>query len=48
MEEEVITMPLGKNVRYRVKTTSSGKKIRLAFKDGKVVEAKKIVLRKKK
>jgi len=33
-------MPLGKGVRYRVKTTSSGKKIRLAFKGkSKVVEA---------
>lgn len=32
-------MPLGKDVRYRVKTTKSGKKIRLAFKDDKVVEA---------
>lgn len=32
-------MPLGKNVKYRVKTTDKGKKIRLAFKNGKVVEA---------
>jgi hypothetical protein len=35
-------MPLGKNVRYRVKTTKSGKKIRLAFKNGKVIEAKNL------
>ena len=34
-------MPLGKNVRYRWKTTKSGKKIRLAFKDNVVVEVKK-------
>jgi len=35
-------MPL-KNVRYRVKTTSSGKKVRLAFRGkGKVVEAKNL------
>jgi len=34
-------MPLGKNVRYRWKTTKSGKKVRLAFKDGEVVEVKK-------
>ncbi len=35
-------MPLGPGVRYRVKTTKSGEKIRLAFKGGKVVEAKNI------
>lgn len=35
-------MPLGKGVRYRVKRTSSGKKIRLAFKKGKVIEAKNL------
>lgn len=34
-------MPL-KNVRYRVKTTKTGKKIRLAFKGSKVVEAKNL------
>lgn len=34
-------MPLGKNVRYRWKTTKSGKKIRRAFKGNKVVEVKK-------
>ena len=32
-----------KGVRYRVKTTKSGKKVRLAFKGkGKVVEAKNL------
>ena len=35
-------MPLGKNVRYRVKTTQKGKKVRLAWKGGKVVEAKNL------
>lgn len=35
-------MPLGKNVRYVVKTTKSGKKVRLAFEDGEVVEAKNL------
>lgn len=34
-------MPLGKGVRYRWKTTKSGKRVRLAFKNNKVVEAKK-------
>lgn len=36
-------MPLGKGVRYRWKTTESGKKIRLAFAPGtnKVIEVKK-------
>ena len=34
-------MPLGKNIRYRWKTTTGGKKIRLAFKGNKVVEVKK-------
>ena len=34
-------MPLAENVRYRWKTTKSGKKIRLAFRDNKVVEVKK-------
>lgn len=33
-------MPLGKGVRYRVKTTKSGKKIRLAFRGNKVIETK--------
>lgn len=36
-------MPLGPGVRYRVKTTKSGKKVRLAFKGkGKVIEAKNL------
>ena len=34
-------MPLGKNVRYRWKTTKGGKKVRLAFRDNKVIEVKK-------
>jgi len=34
-------MPLGKNVKYRVKDTPKGK-VRLAFKGGKVIEAKKL------
>ena len=38
-------MPVPKNTRFRVKTTKSGKKIRLAFKNGKVIETK--VLKKK-
>ena len=36
-------MPLGPGVRYKVKTTSTGKKVRLAFKGKKgVVEAKNL------
>ncbi len=36
-------MPLGKGVRYRVKTTKGGKKVRLAFAPGgKVIEAKNL------
>jgi len=35
-------MPLPKGTKYRVKTTKSGKKIRLAFKGNKVIEAKKL------
>ena len=35
-------MPLGKGVRYRVKTTKTGKRVRLAFKGNTVVEAKNI------
>lgn len=35
-------MPLGPGVRYRVKTTKTGKRVRLAFKGGKVIEAKNI------
>lgn len=34
-------MPLGKGVRYRV-ITRGGKKIRLAFKGNKVIEAKNL------
>ena len=34
-------MPLKGNIRYRWKTTSGGKKIRLAFRGNKVVEIKK-------
>jgi hypothetical protein len=34
-------MPLGKGVKYRV-TIKGGKKIRLAFKNGKVIEAKNL------
>jgi len=34
-------MPLGKNVRYAMKKTSKGM-VRLAFKNGKVIEAKNI------
>ena len=35
-------MPLGKGVRYRVKTTKTGKKIRLAFRGKNVIEATKL------
>lgn len=35
-------MPLGSGVRYRVKTTSGGKKVRLAFKGNRVIEAKNL------
>ncbi len=41
-------MPLGKGVRYRVKTEPSGEKVRLAFKGKEVVEAKKLPRKKKK
>jgi hypothetical protein len=34
-------MPLPKNTKYRV-TTKGGKKIRLAFNKGKVIEAKNL------
>ena len=34
-------MPI-KGARYRVTTTKSGKRVRLAFKSGEVVEAKNI------
>ena len=35
-------MPLPKGTRFRVRTTKSDKRIRLAFKGGKVIEAKNI------
>ncbi len=35
-------MPTPKGTKFRVKTTKSGKKVRLAFKDGKVIEAKNL------
>ena len=35
-------MPLEKGIRYRVKTTAGGKKIRLAFKGNKIIEAKNL------
>ncbi len=34
-------MPINK-ARYAVKTTKTGKKVRLAFQDGEVVEAKNL------
>jgi hypothetical protein len=41
---EEINMPLPKGTRFRVKTTKTGKKIRLAFKKGtsQVIEVKKL------
>jgi len=35
-------MPTPKGTRFRVKTTKSGEKIRLAFKGKKVIEAKNL------
>lgn len=35
-------MPLKGKVKYRVKKTKSGKKVRLAFRNGEVVEAKNL------
>jgi hypothetical protein len=35
-------MPLPKGTRYAVKTTKTGKKVRLAFKGGEVIEAKNL------
>lgn len=35
-------MPLPKGTRYAVKTTKSGKKVRLAWKGGEVIEAKNL------
>ena len=40
-------MPLKGNIRYRVKTTKHGSKIRLAFRGSKVVEAKSLTTGKK-
>ena len=39
-------MPVPKGTKFRVRTTKAGKRIRLAIKGGKVIEAKR--LRKKK
>jgi len=43
-------MPVPSGTRFRVKTTKSGKKVRLAFKGNKVIEATSLTkdLRKKK
>jgi len=35
-------MPLGPGVKYRVKTTKTGKKVRLAYRGSKVIEAKNL------
>ena len=35
-------MPLPKGTRYRVKTMKGGKKVRLAFRGKKVIEAKNL------
>lgn len=35
-------MPLGPGIRYRVKTYSSGKRVRLAFRGRNVVETKSL------
>lgn len=35
-------MPLSKNTKYRVVTTKTGKKVRLAWEGGEVVEAKNL------
>lgn len=34
--------PLPRGTRFRVKTTKSGKRVRLAFRNGKVIEAKRL------
>ena len=39
-------MPTPKGTRFRVKTTKGGKKVRLAFHKGKVIEAKRLKPRK--
>lgn len=41
-------MPLPAGTRFRVKTTKTGKKIRLAFKNGKVIETKVLKRKRKK
>lgn len=35
-------MPVPKGTRFRVKTTKTGKKVRLAINKGKVIEAKRL------
>ena len=35
-------MPLPEGTRYRVKTTKAGKKVRLAWRKGHVIEAKNL------
>lgn len=35
-------MPVPKGTKFRVKTTKTGKKIRLAIHKGKVIETKKL------
>jgi hypothetical protein len=40
-------MPQPKGTRYRVKTTRSGKKVRLAFRGGEVIEAKRLKKKRK-
>jgi hypothetical protein len=40
-------MPIPKGSRVRVKTTRKGKKVRLTFKNNKVIEAKKLKKRKR-
>lgn len=35
-------MPLGKGVRFRVKTFPGGKRVRLAFRGNKVIEHKSL------
>jgi hypothetical protein len=40
-------MPIPKGARVRVKTTKTGKKIRLVFKGNKVIEAKRLHSKKK-
>lgn len=39
-------MPVPKGTRFRVKTFPSGKKVRLAFKNGKVIETKSLSTKK--